>query len=45
MTAEDDLWMIPEYLSGISHTEILTTHKRMYVDRRLYEAGTLGRVE
>jgi hypothetical protein len=45
MTAEEDLWEIPEYLYTIPHTSILTTHKRMYMDKRLFEAGILGRAE
>jgi hypothetical protein len=45
MTAEEDLWKIPEYLYTISHTPILATRKRMWMDRRLFDAGTVGRVE
>jgi len=45
MTAESDLWAIPEYLCEISHTPLLTsdmerTLSRM--DRRLFNAGRLG---
>lgn len=45
MTAEEDLWEIPEYLVGISHRPLLPSRlevQRMYMDRRLYEAGMLG---
>ena len=45
MTAEEDLWAIPEYLGTVSHTSILTTHKRMYMDGLLYKAGIVGRAE
>ncbi len=45
MTAEQDLWDIPEYLTTISHTQILTTHKRMHMDERLFRAGIVGRAE
>src|SRR4029453_1343050 len=43
MTAEEDVWEIPEYLTTIPHTPILDTNRRMYMDKRLYEAGLLGR--
>ena len=45
MTSEQDVWVIPEYLTTISHTPILTTHKRMQMDRRLFAAGLVGRAE
>ena len=45
MTAEEDLWAIPEYLTTISHTAILTRHKRMQMDKRLYAAGIVGRAD
>ncbi len=45
MTAEDDLWVIPEYLYTVHHTSILTSQKRMYTDDRLYKAGMVGRAE
>lgn len=45
MTAEEDLWALPEYLYTIQHTDILTTQKRMYTDDRLYQAGAVGRAE
>jgi hypothetical protein len=44
MTAEEDVWEIPEYLTTISHTPILATHRRMYMDKRLYDAGLVGQV-
>jgi hypothetical protein len=44
MTAADDVWDIPEYLTTIRHTPILRTSRRMYMDARLYESGLLGRV-
>ena len=44
MTAEEDVWEIPEYLTTIAHTPILATQRRMYMDKRLYEAGLVGRV-
>jgi hypothetical protein len=45
ITAEQDVWEIPEYLTTISHTPILKTNRRMYMGKRLYEAGLLGRVK
>jgi hypothetical protein len=47
MTAERDVWEIPSYLCGISHTRILpapTERTISRVDRRLFEAGCLGSV-
>jgi hypothetical protein len=44
MTAEEDVWEIPEYLTVINHTPILSTRRRMFMDKRLYEAGLVGRV-
>src|SRR5262245_27787436 len=43
MTSEENVWEIPEYLTTIAHTPILETTRRMYMDKRLYEAGLLGR--
>ena len=43
-TAEEDVWEIPEYLTTIRHTPVLNTNRRMYMDKRLYEAGRLGQV-
>jgi hypothetical protein len=45
MTAEEDLWAIPEYLTTIKHTPILPDARRMYMDDRLYKAGLIGRVD
>jgi len=44
-TAEEDVWEIPEYLTTIRHTPVLNTNRRMYMDKRLYEAGRLGQVK
>jgi hypothetical protein len=45
MTAEEDLWAIPEYLVDIKHTSILRHTKRMYMDERSFKAGLVGRAE
>jgi hypothetical protein len=45
MTAEEDLWTIPEYLVDIKHTPIANITRRMYMDERLYNAGLVGRAE
>jgi len=48
MTAEKDVWVVPEYLVTIPHRPIATPEQvRAFkrVDRRLFEAGLLGRVE
>ena len=46
MTAEEDVWMIAEYLVEIPHTPMihgsLGVHRRMFVDKRLYDAGMVG---
>jgi len=43
MTSEEDVWMIPEYLVEIPHRNILSKERRrMYVDKRLYDAGMVG---
>lgn len=44
MTSEHDVWEIPEYLTTIRHTPILQTNRRMFMDKRSYEAGLVGRV-
>jgi hypothetical protein len=46
MTAEDDLWEIPEYLCELSHRPVLPTSlvRRLRVDKRSYEAGRWGAV-
>jgi hypothetical protein len=46
MTAEEDVWVIPEYLVTISHTPLLRPGlaKRLgRVDDRLFAAGLVGR--
>jgi hypothetical protein len=46
MTAEDDVWMVPEYLCGIAHTPLLPpgVEARLgRVDARLFAAGKVGR--
>jgi hypothetical protein len=46
MTAEDDLWDIPEHLVGIRHFRLLTRaqeRRLATVDRRMFEAGLVGR--
>src|SRR5437879_6386405 len=45
MTAEEDLWAIPEYLVGISHSRLLTpaVERRLTrMDARLMKAGKVG---
>ena len=47
MTAEDDVWAVPEYLLEIAHTDVLPMRlipKLARVDERLFRAGLLGRV-
>jgi hypothetical protein len=46
MTAEEDLWYIPDYLVDVRHYRLLTPaqEKRLGpVDRRTFEAGKVGR--
>jgi hypothetical protein len=48
MTAEEEVWAIPEYLCEIAHRPLLRpaiATKLSRVDQRLYQAGRLGRVE
>jgi hypothetical protein len=48
MTAEHDVWEIPEYLVGIAHTPLLRgdmDRKLSRMDARLYAAGRVGSVE
>jgi hypothetical protein len=48
MTAEEDLWVIPEYLAGIPHRRLFPgrVEKSLSpVDRRMFEAGLVGRQE
>jgi hypothetical protein len=45
MTAETDLWFIPEYLLDIAHTPLLTPaliRNLSRVDRRSFQAGLVG---
>ena len=45
MTDEKDVWYIPEYLCGISHTELLTPWQRKNLnrlDKRSFESGLHG---
>ena len=47
MTAEEDLWAIPDYLVGISHRRLLTAgvaRRLTRIDRRLMAAGKVGAV-
>jgi len=46
MTAEDDVWTIPDHLCSIPHTPVLPAHvisRLGRVDERLFAAGLLGR--
>jgi hypothetical protein len=46
MTAEEDLWDIPEHLVGVRHYRLLTPRQERAlgpVDRRTFEAGLVGR--
>jgi hypothetical protein len=48
MTAEEDVWAIPEYLCTIAHTPLLKPRlasRLGRVDHRLFQAGKHGRVE
>lgn len=48
MTAEEDLWEIPEYLAGIPHRRLLPARAEKAlstVDRRMFQAGLVGREE
>lgn len=47
MTAEDDVWAVPEHLCEIAHTPLLTRgqiRRLSKVDDRLFAAGLAGRV-
>ena len=47
MTAEEDVWEVPEYLTTISHTPLLRAvlvPRLGRVDDRLFAAGLVGRV-
>ncbi|HEV8254277.1 MAG TPA: hypothetical protein VGQ78_05945 [Vicinamibacteria bacterium] len=46
MSAEEDLWYLPDHLLGVRHFRLLTPaqEKRLAtVDRRMFEAGLVGR--
>jgi hypothetical protein len=46
MTAEEDLWYVPEHLVDVRHYRLLPVAARRRlapVDRRMFEAGLLGR--
>jgi hypothetical protein len=46
MTADEDLWYIPEHLVGIPHRRLLTAADESALgptDRRLFRAGLVGR--
>ena len=48
MTAEEDVWMVPEYLCEIAHTPLLPPAVEAHlgrVDGRLFAAGKLGGAE
>jgi hypothetical protein len=48
MTAEEDVWAVPEYLLEISHTPLLKAQlvpRLGRVDARLFASGLTGRVE
>jgi len=48
MTAEENVWDIPNYLSAIAHSPLLTpqsTRRLNRVDARLQAAGRLGGVQ
>jgi len=45
MTAEEDVWTVPEYLCTIAHTPLLAPRlipRLRRVDRRLFDAGLVG---
>jgi hypothetical protein len=47
MTAEEDVWFVPEYLCTVSHTPVLRSRlipRLGRVDDRLFSAGLVGRV-
>ena len=46
MTAEEDVWFVPEYLLEVHHTPVLPASMVRHlgrVDQRLFSAGLLGR--
>jgi hypothetical protein len=45
MSSEQDVWFVPEYLTTISHTNLLPRPVSLgHVDDRLFAAGLVGRV-
>jgi len=47
MTSDEDVWAIPEYLTTIAHIPLLRPSLKVRlgrVDRRLFQAGLVGRV-
>jgi hypothetical protein len=47
LTADEDLWYIPEYLLHVRHYRLLSAAQERHLgptDRRLFEAGLVGRV-
>lgn len=45
MTSDDDVWVVPNYLCEIKHTQVLTRtmlRKVAPMDKRLFAAGRLG---
>ena len=48
MTAEEDVWAVPNYLCGVAHTPLFAggrVPRLNHVDARLFAAGCLGGVE
>jgi hypothetical protein len=46
MTAEEDVWAVPEYLCSVRHTPVMALRVVRHlgrVDARLFSAGLLGR--
>jgi hypothetical protein len=42
MTVEEDVWFIAEYLVDIPHTSMFHSKRRMFADKRLFDAGMVG---
>jgi len=45
--AEDHLWEVVKHLGAVRHTPLLkgpAAHKRYFIDKRLYDAGLVGRI-
>ena len=46
MKTDEPLWAIADYLCEIKHTPLFNgSQPRMYMDKRLFEAGLVGRAE